>query len=200
MRYIETVSEFLDIDNIDNSIVLETDIDLTSKDVDNVLFNKISEDCILDGNGHKIIGLETLCNINKGSIRNIKLRSHKTITGSDNFTGGIANINCGCIENVSYKFFIIDGVDCIGGIAGYNTGKILDSYCEGIYHGRYAVGGIAGLNDGSIIECKSDGIVSGVSDLGCISGKDYIPEDPENSSNISYCVIIDLESYDYIQR
>ena len=140
---------------------------------------------IFDGLGHVISGLT----INRpvanpipvglfggvsGLVRNVGSQGG-TITGGDNYVGGLVGINWGPINN-SYATgsvgtgSIIDG-SMIGGLVGYQVaGGISNAYATGNVTGNQWVGGLVGGGLDLISNAYAIGSVSGVSKVGGLVG------------------------------
>jgi hypothetical protein len=103
---------------------------------------------IFDGNGYVISGVY---------VNNPDSSYQGLFAGTEN-TGEIKNL--GVIDSD------IRGHEYIGGIAGYNSGKIINSYFIGGVNGNRGVGGITGLN--------YLGFVSGSYSSGQVGGKEYV--------------------------
>ena len=139
-----------------------------------------------DGDGKTITGLTQVTTSSNagffsiigagGTVKNV------TVTGgqitqngaSAVYTGGIAGIHFGRIENCSFTGNVNGGTtgDFIGGIAGYNNnGTIINSRNFATITGRSNIGGIAGTNAGKIDNSfNRGGTVSGNSNVGGIVG------------------------------
>ncbi len=120
---------------------------------------------LFDGQGHTISGLSL-----DGPVSYTGLFCYIQQTGAD------TNLNVKGAVNPEGKQV------AVGGIAGDNSGIIMDCTFEGIVEGNDYTGGIAGFNEltGIIINCTSRGIVKGVHYTGGIVG--------ENIGNIVGCV------------
>ena len=149
------------------SVVLLTDIDLTSVD-----FAGIPIFCgNFDGNGHTISGLSiTQDGSNMGLFRyvdasaliqNLTVSGEIIPDGSRSAVGGIAGHNAGKILNCSFDG-TVSGADDVGGIAGINaiTGIIDSCHSDGTITGDHRTGGIAGSNLGVIRSCNNRSAVN----------------------------------------
>ncbi|MET3602066.1 MBG domain-containing protein [Martelella mangrovi] len=135
-----------------------------------------------DGDGHVITGLT----INRsdtdyvglfgyagsGSIlRNVGLVGG-SVSGSG-YVGGLAGYNYGKISNAYATGSVSGGSYYVGGLIGYNfDGKISNAYATGsVSGGSYYVGGLVGFNDdGTISNAYATGSVSGGGDVGGLVG------------------------------
>ncbi|AJY45865.1 hypothetical protein TM49_09545 [Martelella endophytica] len=107
-----------------------------------------------DGEGHVITGL--------------------TINRSDtDYVGLFGSAGSGSIlRNVGLVGGSVSGSGYVGGLAGYNYGKISNAYATGsVSGGSYYVGGLVGFNDdGTISNAYATGSVSGGGDVGGLVG------------------------------
>lgn len=68
--------------------------------------------------------------------------------------------NPGEVKNIGIESFYISGEECIGGLAGANSGSISNCYTNGHVSGKYDIGMLVGINySGSIADCYSLGLV-----------------------------------------
>ena len=65
------------------------------------------------------------------------------------FVGGLVGYNTGSISN-SYNAAAVNGNGYVGGLVGVNSGSIVQSYSSGPVTGVYAVGGLVGYNSGIV--------------------------------------------------
>jgi hypothetical protein len=90
--------------------------------------------------------------------------SNLTVTGED-YVGLF-----GCLERGSevkdlgvIDVNIVGSGDCVGGLAGSNSGNLTHCYSTGSVTGqRHDVGGLVGSNAGSITDCSSSSVVVGI--------------------------------------
>ena len=176
-------------EDIDLSLVCGADVDGTERSWtpigmrNNTTFDESADDKpfsgIFDGNGHKISSLY--------------------INGTNDFCGLFGYIKDGAVKNLTVSGSIV-GKDCVGGIAGWNSGVIETcvSKCsvtgsKGNQPMSYAsVGGIAGLNEGTISRCYNINTISSVDNsltsdsVGGICGDNYgIIENCFNTGEVS---------------
>ncbi len=106
---------------------------------------------------------------NQGQISRSKNSAEVNTTVQQNSVE-ISDITIDSLTNTEYAATVTD----IGGIAGGNTGKILN--CEnradvGYKHIGYNIGGIAGSQSGYIYNCMNTGNISGRKEVGGIAGQ-----------------------------
>ena len=143
-------------------VILQNDIDLNGESFTPIpIFGGR-----FDGEGHTISGLlidEEGSNFglfryleSSGVIENLNVEGTISPKGERNFIGGLVGYNQGRIENSTFSG-LIKANEVVGGLVGYNgeTGSITDSSVLGTIDGEKQVGGIAGLNEGSIIESRN---------------------------------------------
>ncbi len=146
-----------------------------------------------DGNGYSIrgiyidkadsenVGLFGVTNIN-ATVKNLTVQG--SIRGG-NYTGGIVGYSQALIENCVSLVSVTSQDDSlhVGGITGYNSGKITQSQYNGEIRVGFStfVGGIAGSNLGTIEKCFNVGeIASYNSVVGGIAGN--------NAESIEICM------------
>jgi len=84
--------------------------------------------------------------------------------------GGLVGYNGGKVNN-SFSDCDVSGKDQIGGLAGYHSGEIKNSYSLGVVKGQNIIGGLVGANnEGKISYSYSSGYVEGESDTGGLVG------------------------------
>ena len=77
----------------------------------------------------------------------------------------------GEVKNLGIESVSISGnAIIVGGLCGYNEGKITNSYSTGSVSGDESVGGLCGFNQGTIMNCYSIADVNGVSAVGGLVG------------------------------
>ncbi len=94
---------------------------------------------------------------------NYKTVSGLYYTGSGNEIGLFGYVPGGTVKNVGVVNFYLNGVEDVGGVAGFNgiSCIIENCYSNGFVSGYNAIGGVAGRNYGSIHNCYFYGSVSG---------------------------------------
>jgi len=113
-----------------------------------------------------------------GVIENVCLMN-VTVTGY-NGVGGLVGYNSGNVSN-SYCSGRVTGGLSVGGLVGHNNGNVNDSYCSGRVTGGLSVGGLAGHNNGNVNDSYCSGRVTGGLSVGGLVG--------HNNGNVSnsYC-------------
>jgi predicted secreted protein len=106
-----------------------------------------------DGNGHTVWNLT------------IDGAAYLGLFGRLDSTAEVANLE---LSNVS-----IGGTDYVGGLVGFNYGRITASRVVGAVSGSNRIGGITGRNWGSISASSTSGTVSGVHDVGGLVAANY---------------------------
>jgi hypothetical protein len=98
---------------------------------------------------------------NGGSVYDIGLSG--SISGNNNYVGGIAGYNEGGVVSKCYSLGSVSGNDYVGGLIGRETyGTILNSYSLSSVSGNNYVGGLVGcMMFDKINKCYSTGSVSG---------------------------------------
>jgi len=140
------------------TVILTNDIDLSG-----IEFTPIPTfGGIFDGQGYTIRGLSlTDYNSPQGLFRyiqegalvkNLTVKGTVTPEGEKITVGGVAGSNSGIILNCNF-IGRIRGDKYVGGIAGINEAKglISNSFVQGVIYGEHYVGGIAGENLGKIL-------------------------------------------------
>ncbi|GJM77565.1 hypothetical protein HMSSN139_00610 [Paenibacillus sp. HMSSN-139] len=140
-----------------------------------------------DGAGHVIRGLNINSGINPaglfaesyGTIRNVGLEDVSVISISSGayntaFIGGLVGWNSGIVEN-SYVTGNVSGNDYVGGLVGRNSGTVENSYAIGEVTGWFNVGGLVGYNDpAGGIEEGYGGQISNSYAVGNVNGTDNV--------------------------
>lgn len=116
-----------------------------------------------------------------GEVKNINLVD-LNVTGIEDYIGGLVGYNSGLVEN-SYAIGTVTGTgDFVGGLIGRNGGGTVEnSYTMGSVTGYEYVGGLIGQNHGSVINSGSTGNVTGSHFIGGLVGENY-----ENLVKYSY--------------
>ncbi len=108
------------------------------------------------------------CNGNGGSIANSY--ANVNVSGGANYVGGLIGWNTSGIDN-SYSTGNVSGSYYVGGLVGANYGSIANSYATGSISGSYAIGGLIGYNGNSSIDNSyANGSVSGNNAVGGLVG------------------------------
>lgn len=141
-------------------VTLTADIDL--KDYENLMIPTFGG--IFDGQNHKIYGVAIdedgsvrglFRYIQQGAtVKNLQIIGRVTPAGSSTKVGGLAGVNAGTIENVSF-FGAVCGISQVGGIVGFNdvSGRVDGCAMKGYIRGSKVLGGIVGENDGVLYNC-----------------------------------------------
>ena len=108
-----------------------------------------------DGGGHTITGL-----------------SNEDVPDKPEYAGlfGYVGDN-GVVENIGVRDGSINGVNYVGGIAGFNRGTVQNCYNTGavtVSNTSASAGGIAGENSGAVKNCYNTGTVSGSDTGNCL--------------------------------
>jgi hypothetical protein len=110
----------------------------------------------------------------------IDCNSSSTVTGrenSDNVGGLIGRLDWGGIIFNCHSTGDVKGEEEIGGLVGWNTGNIVNSYSTGNLTGEFdadRLGGLVGRNTGTIDSCYASGSITGgynSDHLGGLAGK-----------------------------
>lgn len=110
---------------------------------------------------------------NAGTVENCSVTG--TITGADDFVGGVVGYNnggTGTVQNCSVTGAVTVTGDNIGGVVGENNGgTVLNCYTTGAVSGINNVGGVAGRNAGTVEKCYATGDVEGNQNVGGVAGR-----------------------------
>lgn len=157
----------LDSYSVGLTVELEADIDLRGADFSPIPYFG----GIFNGNGHTVSGavineegsVEGFFRyvINGAEVNNLTVCADIAPSGSRSMVGGIAGINSGSIINCTFSGSV-SGADKVGGIAGINTaeGVIMSCSSKGVVFGSHFVGGIAGENNGIVEKCTNSAEVN----------------------------------------
>ena len=111
-----------------------------------------------------------------GSVKSTsELKAGRSSTAPFGDTGGLVGYNCGDIV-ASYSTSIVEGIDGVGGLVGYNYdhGSIAACYSTGKVSGHNQVGGLVGCNAGSIATSYSIGMTFGNWNVGGLVGMNFV--------------------------
>lgn len=121
---------------------------------------------VFDGGNHKITGFTIDADgsaqglfryIQEGAVvKDLEVVGRIIPGGSATQIGGIAGVNAGTIQNVSFSG-TIEGSNRLGGIAGSNavSGRIISCTSNGYIRGEKTVGGVVGENEGVVNNCTN---------------------------------------------
>ena len=172
------------------TVYLTSDIDADGTDISIPIFLGT-----FDGQGHTISNLSlTGSNSNYGlfgyiesgaTVKDLSVEGEVIPTGSQENIGGIAGINNGTIENVTFSGAVI-GESSVGGIVGLNesSGTISGSSSSGLVHGNNYTGGIAGTNAGTLLKCTNEALINTT-----VSESDITIADLENAESTLYSIL-----------
>lgn len=152
----------LDTWSVGKTVYLQCDIDLSETE-----FEPIPQFAgTFKGEGHTISGLSITGSVSTaglfrkvlegGTVENLTVTGTVAPSGSGSIVGGIAGENSGTILDCTFEG-TVKGVRDVGGIAGINSGTGLIDGCVsyGEVTGEHRVGGIAGNNSGVITDCTN---------------------------------------------
>lgn len=107
---------------------------------------------------------------NQGQIKNLSV-VNSTITGN-NYVGGVVGFNRGKLSSLCATGNV-SGNKNVGGLVGSNEGKIVSSHAVENVSGSKFVGILVGHNEGHIISSYSKGDVSGDECVGILIGDNW---------------------------
>jgi len=99
------------------------------------------------------------------------------ITGGSH-VGGLVGYSSGDVSN-SYSSGTVTGENNVGGLVGYSSGDVNSSYSSGTVTGEERVGGLVGDSSGDVSKSHSSGTVTGENNVGGLVG--YSSGDVSNS-------------------
>jgi hypothetical protein len=104
-----------------------------------------------------------------GVVQNVTV-VNANVTGNSK-VGGLVGWNEGKVENSYSSSSVTGGNQYVGGLVGWNQGTVSKSYSSSSVTGsnKY-VGGLAGWNQGTVSDCYSTGSVTGNSSVGGLVG------------------------------
>ena len=120
---------------------------------------------------------------NNKKIFSLTINSNNDYQGLFGCIGGDGT-NTGSVKNIGLEDVTINGRAVVGGVVGYNTGKVENCYTTGAVNGvgstNIFVGGVVGWNDGTVSNCYVTSDVGGAgNDVGGVVGR--------NSGTVSNC-------------
>lgn len=181
------------------TVVLTNDVDLTGTEFTSIPIFAGT----FDGQGHTISGLSlTDYNSPQGLFRyiqegalvkNLTIKGTVTPIGIKSTIGGVAGSNSGTILNCIF-IGTIRGDKYVGGIAGINEaeGLISNSSAQGIVYGKHYVGGIAGQNLGAILLSNNEANVNTTVTENTLNLEDIQNIDIDSFTSLSTADVIDI--------
>ncbi len=79
----------------------------------------------------------------------------------------------GIVQNVTLEGGSIKGNNAVGGVVGFNEGKVSNCYNTGDVEGNSDVGGVVGSNIGTVTNCYNAGVVKGNDKAGGVVGENH---------------------------
>lgn len=145
---------------------------------------------VFDGNGHTISNFTyTSTDTNRiglfgcvegeyfeenAEIKNLGLIDPNVDAGTANDVGSLVGwLIRGTINNCYVEGGGVSGDYSVGGIAGYNSGTIINCYANGSVMGSGNVGGMVGCNSRTITNCCASSVVIGNTRVGGMVGYNY---------------------------
>lgn len=121
--------------------------------------------------------------------------SSGVLTGNSK-SGGLVGFNDGyaSIHNSNNTCTVTGNEEYTGGLVGDNAGTIINSYSEAVINGKYCTGGLIGVNTGTISFSHNNGTVTGTSEkkIGGLVGYNYSNGTINNSYNQANVTGIDF--------
>lgn len=182
-------------EDYDKHFILTADIDFGRRVFDRAViapetslmdgwFERTPFSGVFDGNGHTISGLtcrsvspmETSVGLfgtvdPNAEIKNLGLIDPQVDAAGVFATGSLAGFSSGTLRNCYVEGGSVTGQDgYVGGLVGYNRGRMIACYSATTVAGDSYVGGLAGGNYSWIVHCYSTSAVSGQGDVGGLVG------------------------------
>ncbi|UCE50219.1 MAG: hypothetical protein JSW47_08650 [Phycisphaerales bacterium] len=136
---------------------------------------------IFDGDDHEILNFSLtttqqfdtgLFGSVGGEVRNLGLVKPTVVAQGSRVGALVGRLDHGNVVSCYARRASVSGNDDIGGLVGYNTGRIFKSFSTGTVSGNKNVGGLVGLvTDGTVNTSFSKAEVSGNTDVGGLVGK-----------------------------
>ena len=156
--------------------------------------NYTSFNGVFDGGGHTISGVyintPEYSNIGlfwsvspEGAIKDLTVSGR--VTGLD-VVGGIVGYNYGRIENC-HNAAAVTGDQDIGGVVGCNCGDVKNCYNTGTVSGNAGVGGVVGNNYAGVENCCNVGTVRGEDNAGGVVGQNTNDGRAQNGYYLDVC-------------
>lgn len=94
-------------------------------------------------------------------VRGLNVEGTLSLNAESDSVGGLAGINYGKIVESSFHG-TVEGTASVGGLVGINetSGQIISSTFQGTVTGEHYVGGISGQNTGNLVQCLNEGEVN----------------------------------------
>ena len=163
-----------------SQFVLTADIDLNDVPITPIGNDANGFTGVFDGNDHNVwnftwsstnrnlIGLFGYVDYG-GEVKNLDLENIDVNVINGDWVGGLAGNNSGTIINC-YSSGSVLGNSYVGGLVGENTGSLSDCYSTVGVTGDIYVGGLVGQNRATVLDCHSTGDISGNYDVGGLVG------------------------------
>jgi hypothetical protein len=116
------------------------------------------------------VGVGGVVGLGGGTVRDC--RSSGNITG-DSRVGGLAGFNIATVGECSFEGMVRGYSILVGGLVGYNTGNVSNSYSGGTVTGGWGAGGVVGGNEGTVTNSHSGGGVIGERYVGGLAGHNH---------------------------
>ena len=130
-----------------------------------------------------------LVGVNNGSVINSSVTGTISSSSTSIAVGGVVGLNFddGRVQNSYFIGSSVSGDDSIGGVAGMNTGTVVNSYSTGNISGYVNVGGVVGANSGNVINSYFIGTsVNGTgNNIGGVVGRNVTDGIVQNSYSTS---------------
>lgn len=161
---LQNLAEVCRLDSASRKLRVTLTADLDLKGHENLMIPTFGG--IFDGQNHKIYGIAVDSDgsarglfryVQEGAtVKDLQLIGRVTPAGSSTKIGGLAGVNAGTVENVSF-FGAVCGISQVGGLVGLNevTGRVDGCTMQGYIRGSKVLGGIVGENQGVIYNCQN---------------------------------------------
>ncbi|MBO7650839.1 MAG: hypothetical protein J6S79_08860 [Lachnospiraceae bacterium] len=141
-----------------------------------ILLNDISASASANGNPWTPIGTESQPYTGTFDGNGKKITELTIEDTSKDYVGLFGYVGSGgTVQNVALEAGSIKGNDHVGGVAGWNSGKVSNCYNTGAVRSESGdfVGGVVGRNHGTVSNCYNTGDVSGRYYVGGVAGYNY---------------------------
>ncbi len=168
---LEKLARLCRLDSASRNLKVLLTADINLKDLED--FEIPTFGGIFDGQNHKLYGLTVESDgsakglfryIQEGAtIKNLQIIGRVIPSGSSTKVGGLAGVNAGLVQNVSF-FGAVCGISQVGGIVGVNevSGRVEKCTMKGYIRGSKVLGGIVGENSGVLYDCVNKANVNTV--------------------------------------